>query len=194
MTKPKPDKQERITAKLRTAIDRMVFGDENGNPLDWDDAGRSVQIPARSMRRALERPYVRQYLMQQRQVLRAALSSKNLLRLDALADQKVNLGAAVKAAQIIEAVSDEALTTRPMVGAPGVVIRIVAAGDTSVGVAPRALIPAPGPSAPVVDATDFGDDVIAVPFVGPTIGERPPAPDPSDPMRLLPPAPLRRRW
>ena len=79
------------------------------------------------MRKSLERPAVRQYLLAQRVVLRSCLSAKNLLRLDALADQKTNLNAAVKASQIIEAVSDEALTARPMASFdPHVTIGIIA--------------------------------------------------------------------
>jgi hypothetical protein len=103
------------------------LGDETGKALDWDDAARAVNISARSMRKSLERPAVRQYLLAQRVVLRSCLSAKNLLRLDALADQKTNLNAAVKASQIIEAVSDEALTARPMASFdPHVTIRIIA--------------------------------------------------------------------
>jgi hypothetical protein len=103
------------------------LGDETGKALDWDDAARAVNISARSMRKSLERPAVRQYLLAQRVVLRSCLSAKNLLRLDAPADQKTNLNAAVKGSQIIEAVSDEALTARPMASFdPHVTIRIIA--------------------------------------------------------------------
>jgi hypothetical protein len=186
-------KSERISPKLRTALDLMVFGDETGKPLDYADAGRKLNISARSMRLSLDRPAVRQYLMQQRQVLRAALSAKTLHHLGEISAQRSNMNAAVRACAVLEQLDAEGMS-RPMANtAPGVVIRIVAR-DAEIGVAP--LIPAPGPSAPVIDVTAFGDDVIPPSFPGPapTIGGPPPAPLRNDPLRLLPDAPLRRRF
>ena len=80
--------------RLRHALDLMIWGDETGKPLDWQDAARSVNITARSMRKSLERPAVRSYLLEQNQVLRACLSAKSLSRLDELAAQRSNMNAA----------------------------------------------------------------------------------------------------
>jgi hypothetical protein len=119
-----PDKRERITGRLRHALDLMIWGDETGKPLDWQDAARSVNISARSMRKSLERPAVRAYLLEQKQVLRACLSAKSLSRLDELAAQRSNMNAAVNAIRAID--EGEQAAVRPIGSAtPGVVIRIV---------------------------------------------------------------------
>jgi hypothetical protein len=120
----RPDRRSRITARLRKALDLMCWGDADGNPLDWDDAARTANISTRSMRRSLERPNVRQYLQEQKQVLRACISGKSLSRLDELAAQRTNMNAAVNAIRAI----DEADATSAQLGqshTPGVIIRIV---------------------------------------------------------------------
>jgi hypothetical protein len=63
VTKTGSDGRERISAKLKSALDLMVFGDQTGKPLDWDVAARTVNISTRSMRRSLQRLSVRQYLV-----------------------------------------------------------------------------------------------------------------------------------
>jgi hypothetical protein len=117
------DKRFRISARLRHALDLMIWGNADGNPLDWDEAGRTVNISARSMRRSLERPAVRTYLREQKQVLRACISAKSLWRLDELAAQRVNMNAAVSALKVIE--DGDASPTASNNTAPGVTIRII---------------------------------------------------------------------
>jgi hypothetical protein len=122
--KTKPDKRERVIGRLRHALDLMIWGDETGKPLDWTDAARTVNISARSMRRSLERPAVRQYLQEQKQVLRACLSAKSLSRLDEIAAQRSNMNAAVNAIRTID--EGDAAAVRPSAAnAPGVTIRII---------------------------------------------------------------------
>jgi hypothetical protein len=128
MTKPKPkkttDKRTRITARLKAALDLMVWGDETGKPLDWDVAAKTANISTRSMRRSLERLPVRQYLNAQKQVIRAALSAKTLSHLGEIAAQRSNMNAAVNACRAIDE-ADAETPLRSPANAPGVTIRIL---------------------------------------------------------------------
>jgi hypothetical protein len=137
------DKRFRISARLRHALDLMIWGNADGNPLDWDEAGRTVNISARSMRRSLERPAVRTYLREQKQVLRACISAKSLWRLDELAAQRVNMNAAVSALKVIE--DGDASPTASNNTAAGVTIRIInqTVAVPLVDVTPARSIPVP---------------------------------------------------
>jgi hypothetical protein len=101
LAKTRPDKRSRITARLKVALDLMVWGDQTGKPLDYTEAGRTVNISARSMRRSLERPLVRQYLVQQGQVFRASLTPRSLWHLAEISAQRVNMNAAVAACRTV---------------------------------------------------------------------------------------------
>jgi len=122
--KDRPDKRSKISARLRKALDLMCWGDADGNPLDWDVAARTANISTRSMRRSLERPVVRQYLKEQKQVLRACISAKSLARLDELAAQRSNMNAAVNAIRVIDEAEENAGRSVPS-QAPGITIRLV---------------------------------------------------------------------
>jgi hypothetical protein len=153
-SKTKVDKRERISPRLRHALDLMVWGDQNGKPLDYPDAGRAVNMSARSMRKALEKYHVRKYLMEQKQVLRACLTSKSLWRLDEIATQRSNMNAAVNAIKAID--GDEAAHAQSSAVAPGVVVRIVnitapAAPDPTIDIAPYRAAPLPQPAEPDVE-------------------------------------------
>jgi hypothetical protein len=120
--KDRPDKRTLVTGRLRHALDLMIWGGQDSKPLDWNDAARAVNISARSMRKSLERPAVRQYLLTQKQVLRACISAKSLSRLDELAAQRSNMNAAVNA---IRAIDESEAVERPLMGErPGVTIVI----------------------------------------------------------------------
>jgi hypothetical protein len=158
--KKKVDKRERISGRLRHALDLMVWGDESGKIIEWDVAGRTVNISARSMRRSLERYAVRQYLQEQKQVLRACISAKSLWRLDEIAAQRSNMNAAVNAIKAID--GDEAATARQDAVVPGVTIRVVnvlqapaADGGRLIEVAPAKPEPAP--------ALESGDPIFRIP-------------------------------
>jgi hypothetical protein len=114
-----------ISGKLARALDMMTWGDQTGKPLPWDEAGRTVGISARSMRRSLERPAVRAYLMTQKEVLRTALSARNLFHLDELVSQRENKGAAVQAARTIEGMDAPTPAAMDPRMHPGITIRII---------------------------------------------------------------------
>jgi hypothetical protein len=120
----KPDKRERVMGRLRHALDLMIWGDETGKPLDYPDAGRAMNISTRSMRKALERPAVRRYLQEQKQVLRACLSAKSLWHLGEIASQRSNMNAAVNAVRTIDEGNPEAIKP-PGSPSVGVTIKIV---------------------------------------------------------------------
>jgi hypothetical protein len=84
----------------RTALDLMFWGGPDGTPLDYDEAARTANLTVRSMRRALERPNVRQYLRTQRDVFRARISARVIHRLDELSQQNTNMNAAVGASRV----------------------------------------------------------------------------------------------
>jgi hypothetical protein len=123
LAKTRPDKRERISPRLRHALDLMIWGDQTGRPLPYDEAAKAVNISTHSMRRSLERPTTRAYLRAQREVYRAALSSKTLHRLAELGWQDENRNAAVAAIRAIDGQEEQ---SRPLTSeSPHVTIRIV---------------------------------------------------------------------
>jgi hypothetical protein len=123
--KDRKDKRERISPRLRHALDLMIWGDQTGQPLAYDEAGRATNISTRSMRKSLDRPAVRTYLAAQREVLRAALSAKHIYRLDELVMQNTNRAAAVAALRLSLGDPDEARSNTAQT--PGVTINIIPA-------------------------------------------------------------------
>jgi hypothetical protein len=98
---------DRVTGRLKAALDAMVFGNADGIPLDYVAAGRTVNLSARSMRRALERPIVRQYLKTQKQVFREAASAANIQSLVRIRDAGRNETARVNAIKVLEDLGDQ---------------------------------------------------------------------------------------
>lgn len=136
------ERRLRIGGKLRAALDLMVFGDENGNTLPWNDAARAANMNVRAMRRSLEKNHIRQHLRAQRQVFLAAAGAKNISRLVELRDQNENRGAAVKAVAVLEQMGEQRQgDTASRVITPGIVIvinreREVAVDDTLIEINP----------------------------------------------------------
>ena len=93
----KPDRRKPISNQLKAALDSMV---EDG--LMWDQAAVKAGMHVRSMRLALKKPHVLNYLKQARQVFLASVGAGNLRRLAQLRDQDDNRNAAVAAARTIE--------------------------------------------------------------------------------------------
>src|SRR6476646_2796320 len=116
-------RRRQIKGKLKLALDRMIWGDEDGIPAEWDEAARAVNFSVSAMRKALARPHVRQYLKTERHVLKAALSAKNVRRLASIADGP-NKAAAVRAVQVMEGLDEQAGPGGPgaQQRSPGVVV------------------------------------------------------------------------
>jgi hypothetical protein len=121
MTNPpaRPDGRSvpKMTPQVRAACDFMIF-----EAMSWDAAAVKAGVPARSMRRALHRPYVLKYLRDERQVLLAAISTATPLRLAQLRDQDENRNAAVNAARTLEGLDTDTPHRGGHASAPGFVI------------------------------------------------------------------------
>jgi hypothetical protein len=123
----KVDRRKEIRGKLKAALNAMVWGIPNKPVVTWDEAARNANLTIQAMRKALEKPHVRQYLQAQKQVLRSALGAKTLSRLDALMMQDDNRAAAVSAAKVLEQGAEE--NKSPAAGqAPGLVLIVAAPG------------------------------------------------------------------
>lgn len=101
---PKP---KQIGRKLKIALDLMVFGDENGDPCEWDEAARKANLTARAMRMALERAHVQRYLREQKQVFRASVSAANILHARRIRNQTGNAMASLGAIKLLEQLENE---------------------------------------------------------------------------------------
>jgi hypothetical protein len=92
----------RVTGKLKTAIDRMVwFGDKRL------DAATAAALTDHGLRTALRKPHVLAYLRSELALLREGERPRNLHRLAALRDQDDNRGAAVAAIKVLEQLTDD---------------------------------------------------------------------------------------
>jgi hypothetical protein len=133
LARPKPPEADsRIRGKLKSALDLMVYGGEDGIPLDYAAAARSLDYPVRSMRRALERPHVRAYLREAAGIMRASVCARIPHRLGQLMLQDDNRAAAVRAAATLEAI-DVREIEKPPTGrqVPGLQIVILQAPPTA---------------------------------------------------------------
>jgi hypothetical protein len=120
-----------VTGALKVACDLIVH-----DGLYWDQAAVRAGLHVRTMRLAMKRPYVLQYLRQERDVLLASYVAQNPRRLAQLRDQDSNMAAAVRAAATLEMMHDSP-TARGGSGVPtqpGLTIQIITRGDaTTVG-------------------------------------------------------------
>src|SRR5262249_50238722 len=121
------DRRRDIRGKLKTALDLMIWGDEDRKALPWNEAARTANFNVRAMRKALERPHVREYLRQARRCFMDTLSAQTPARLAALRDQDDNRNAAVAAARTLEEIgAAEDTLSRGVQQTPGFSIVIVA--------------------------------------------------------------------
>jgi beta-glucosidase-like glycosyl hydrolase len=124
-------KPERISKRLRSALDLMIWPDENGRSMEWYEAARAVGIAKESMRRSLRRPVTRRYLQTEQQVFRASLSSRIPARLGQLAFQNQNANAAVSACKVVLGDSEQ-IRSASGEARPWLTIRIVSPSTSAV--------------------------------------------------------------
>jgi hypothetical protein len=120
----KPGRKQ-IRGKLKAALEAMVW-----DGLDWDEAARNAKLTTAAMRKALGKAHVIAFLKHEREVLRASMGGKTLVRLAELRDQDENRNAAVKACQVIEQLGETDSARGAGIGlprAPGLVIQIISA-------------------------------------------------------------------
>jgi hypothetical protein len=121
-----PDKRKRISARLKSALDSMIWPDETGYTLDYYEAARRQNITTRSMRKSWELPHVRMYLRSEAEVFRATLNAKTLSRLAELGWQNTNMNAAVVAVKAIRG-EEEQVRSSNAESTPWLTIRLVGA-------------------------------------------------------------------
>ena len=117
---PTDTRVNRIQGKLKATLDVMVW-----DALELVDACRQTGFSPAAMRNALQRPHVLAYLRNERQVLRASLSPRNLHRLAEIRDAADNMPA-VQAIRLLEELGDEQLQRNTgTTHQPGVTIRVI---------------------------------------------------------------------
>lgn len=129
-----------VTGKLREACNLMIFGNDAGEPLEYDEAAKEAGLTVRAMRMALEKPHVRNYLRQQRAILVASFHSTNPLHIARMRDKSSNQMVRLQAARAIEDMGGEAAATdgrRPT--SPGVTIIIGAPAPPAIAVGGRTI-------------------------------------------------------
>src|SRR5688572_20660441 len=114
----------RVTGKLKIALDLMIWGDSEGNVLNWDEAARRAGLRTRAMRLALRKPHVRMYQREQTSTVLACASAKNISRAVAIRDQDMNRAAALGAIRFLEQGGEQVGSNGP-VRTPGICIQIV---------------------------------------------------------------------
>lgn len=118
-TRTTKQERRRVTGRVKLACDAMVW-----EGLDWQAAAAKANLHVRSMRLALERPHVKQYLAEQKQVFRASASAQNISRLVDIRDQSDNKMASLGAIKLLEEGSDPGGNDAP-VRTPGISIQII---------------------------------------------------------------------
>jgi hypothetical protein len=119
-TPERPRRTQRVGKKLFHAIELIVFeGKELG------EAAAAAGLTTYTLRQAFARPHVLAHLRERREVLRAAASGKNILRLCEIRDAENNMPA-VNAIKVLEGLDEEQpWRTANAADARGVTIRII---------------------------------------------------------------------
>jgi hypothetical protein len=114
--------RNKVTGALKIALDLIIH-----EGLNWEDAATQAKLQVRTMRLAMRRPHVLQYLRAERQVLLASVVAQNPRRLQQLRDQDDNRAAAVRAAATLEAMHDSPTAQAGAMNVkPGLTIQIIA--------------------------------------------------------------------
>ena len=139
-----------VTGRLREACLLMIFGDEGGNPLEYDAAAKAVGLTVRGMRKAMDKAHVRAFLRQQRAILVASFAATNPLHIARMRAESQNAMVKLQASRLIEELAGEvAATDGRQPRSPGVTIIIAAPISPPVArvgttiIAPHQLIEAP---------------------------------------------------
>ena len=109
--------RRRVTGRLKTALDLMIYEGQA-----FDVAARTANLTVRSMRRALDRPYVIAYLKAQREVFRASASAANIHRLVEMRDKSGNAMAKLGAIKVLEQIDETAPNAGNRAASPGFVV------------------------------------------------------------------------
>ena len=153
---PERSRPGRVTGKLRTAIDVMVW-EGASRPQAAEQAG----LTDHGLRQALRRPHVLAHYRNECEVLRVSGRAKRLHRLDALALQDENKNAAVAAIKVAEQLGDEQRGPSGSVTLPGLVIQVING--------PAAALPAATVHAHRITIDAIPDEPPILPSTSPTL-------------------------
>lgn len=147
----------RVTGKLKTAIDRMVWhGDKRA------DAAIAAGLSDHGLRAALKKQHVKGYWNAELTALREGERPRNVHRLAELRDQDENRNAAVAAIKTLEQLTDEGVAAgRHEQRTPGMVVVIVGGPSAPT---PSKTIEAPFRVAAPVDVRESAAPVFRHPF------------------------------
>ncbi|MDB5937584.1 MAG: hypothetical protein JWQ01_4928 [Massilia sp.] len=115
----KSDKIERVTGKVRTAIEAMVW-----DGLPRAKAAEKAGISEHGLYKAFRKPPVKAFYLAQLDVLRTSERARNIHTLAEVRDQTSNQMARVQAVKALEQISDDEQVNRTAQTAPGMVIVI----------------------------------------------------------------------
>lgn len=116
----KPSKIERVTGKVRVAIEAMVW-----DALPRAKAAEHAGISEHGLYKALRKPPVKAYYMAQLDVLRTSERARNIHTLAEVRDQTSNQMARVQAVKVLEQIDDGETANRGSQALPGLQIVIV---------------------------------------------------------------------
>lgn len=120
---PKPSNaalKERITGKVRTAIEAMVW-----DGLPRAQAAEKAGISEHGLYKALRKPPVKAFYLSELEVLRTSERAANIHALREVRDAKSNQMATVAAVKVLEQLTDQASERGAAGATPGVVVQIV---------------------------------------------------------------------
>ncbi len=120
---PGRSRRNAVTGKLKAALEAMVW-----EGLKRDDAAAKAGLASASLRFALRKPHVLAFYRNECDALRESVRTRNIHRLDGIADTSRNDMAKVAAVKAIEQIADQADEKRAKPGGqqtPGLQIIIV---------------------------------------------------------------------
>jgi hypothetical protein len=114
-------KIERVTGKVRNAIDAMVW-----EGLPRSEAAAKAGISEHGLYKALRKPPVKAYYLSECEMLRTSGRARRIHRLEAMLEQSDNKAAVINAALALEGMgNDQASVSAQQKQSPGVVIQII---------------------------------------------------------------------
>jgi hypothetical protein len=116
----KSDKIERVTGKVRVAIERMVW-----DGLPRSKAAEAAGLSEHGLYKAFRKPPVKAFYMAQLEVLRTSERARNIHTLVDVRDQESNQMARVQAVKALEQIDDVEQASRGSQMQPGMQIVIV---------------------------------------------------------------------
>jgi hypothetical protein len=108
------------SGKVRAAINNMIW-----QGYDREQAAKAAGLQPKSLYYALRKIHVKQYYLQQLDVLRTSAQARAFHRLEALSQQDRNQAAAVKACQVVLGHSDAEPSLGHRARAPGLIVQLV---------------------------------------------------------------------